>query len=121
MADRDVTLEGVQGLLVEHLGDQSEILEDHDLTAVRDGDAGRFLPAMLQRVQAVVRQLGDFLAGRPHPENATFFLRALIGRGVHLRIADGHRARRVHRRERERRPDPGSGIGVRLRGDGTGR
>jgi hypothetical protein len=75
VADRDVTLEGLQNLLVEDLTDQPEVLEDHDLLTVGNGDAGRLLATVLQRVQPVIGQLGDFLTRRPDPENAAFFAR----------------------------------------------
>ena len=64
---------GGQGLLVEHLGDQAEVLEHEHLGAVGDGDARGFLAAVLQCVQAVVGELGDFLARGPDPEYATLF------------------------------------------------
>ena len=88
MADGDVAAQGGQGLLVEHLGHQSEVLEHDDLAAVGDGDTGRFLAAVLQRVEAVVGQFGDFLAGRPDAEDAALLLRSLVGRRIHLRIPD---------------------------------
>jgi len=71
--DRDVTFHCGQRLLVEDLTDQAEILEHQHLRPVRDGDAGSFLAAVLQRIEAVVRHLGDFFAGGPHPEYTTFF------------------------------------------------
>ncbi len=73
MADGDVAGHGGQGLLVEHLADQAEILEHQHLGAVGDGDAGRFLPAVLQCVEAVVGEFGDFLAGSPDAEYAALF------------------------------------------------
>ena len=73
MADGDVALHRRQRLLVEHLADQAEILEDQHLGAVGDGDAGGFLPAVLQRVQAEVSEFGDLFTGGPDPEYATLF------------------------------------------------
>ena len=64
---------GGQRLLVEDLADQAEVLEDQHLRAVGDGDARRLLAAVLQRVQAVVGELGDFFARRPDAEYATLF------------------------------------------------
>ncbi len=73
MPDGDVALHGRQRLLVEHLADQAQVLEDQHLGAVGDGDTGGFLAAVLQRVQAVVGEFGDFLARGPDPEYAAFF------------------------------------------------
>ena len=70
MADRHVSAHRLEGLLVEDLAHQSEILVDEHLLAVRDGDAGGLLAAVLQRVQAVVGELGDVLAGSPDTEDA---------------------------------------------------
>ena len=78
---------GRQGLLIEHLADQTEILEDHHLRAVGDGNSGGLLPAMLQRVQAVVGELGDILARGPHPEYAALFTGRIE---VLLGLCDGH-------------------------------
>ena len=80
MPDRDVAFHRGQRLLVEDLTDQAEILEHQHLRAVRDGDAGRFLAAVLQRVEPVVRHLGDFFAGGPDPEHAAFFARWVLVR-----------------------------------------
>ena len=55
--------------------DQAEILEYQHLRAVSDGNSGGLLAAVLQRVQAVVREFGDFLAGSPDAEDATLFPR----------------------------------------------
>ncbi len=71
--DGDVALHRGQGLLVEHLADQAEVLEDQHLRPVGDGDARRLLAAVLQRVQAVIGELGDVFARRPDAEYATLF------------------------------------------------
>jgi hypothetical protein len=42
----------------------------NDVLSVTYGDSRRFLPAMLQGVQSVVRQFGDILTGSPYPEDA---------------------------------------------------
>ena len=47
MADGDVARHRGQGLLVEHLADQAEVLEDQHLRAVGDGDTGRLLASVL--------------------------------------------------------------------------
>ena len=73
MSDGDVAMHGRQRLLVEHLADQAEVFEDQHLGSIGDGDARGFLPAMLQGIQAVVGEFGDFLTGGPDPEYATLF------------------------------------------------
>ncbi|MPM63467.1 hypothetical protein SDC9_110347 [bioreactor metagenome] len=83
VADGEVTGQRVQGALVEHLRDQAHVLEHHDPLAVRDGDAGRFLAAVLQGVEAVVGELGHVLPRRPHAEHAALILRGLL-QGVEL-------------------------------------
>ncbi len=87
--DGDVAFHRGQRLLVEDLTDQAEILEHQHLRPVRDGDAGGFLPAVLQRVEAVVRHLGDFFAGGPDPEYTTLFTGRIL---VRYWLLDGHGA-----------------------------
>src|SRR5439155_17638613 len=45
--------------LVKHLADQPHVLHRHHASLVGDGDAGAFLAAVLERVQAEVGQPGD--------------------------------------------------------------
>lgn len=71
--DRDVALHGRQRLLVEYLADQAEVFEDQYLRSIGDGDTGGFLTAMLQRVEAVVSEFGNFLARGPYPEYTALF------------------------------------------------
>ena len=71
VTDREVPLERRERGLVEDLRDQAHVLVDEDLVAVADRDAGRLLAAVLQRVEAVVGELRDLLARRPHAEDAT--------------------------------------------------
>ena len=78
VADGQVALERVEGGLVEHLRDQAHVLVDQDLPPVADRDAGGLLAAVLQGVEPEIGQLGDVLAGRPDPEDATGVLRALV-------------------------------------------
>ena len=70
VADRDRALERLERRLVEDLRDEAHVLVDEDLAAVAHRDAGRFLPAVLQGVEAEVGELGDFLAGSPDAEHA---------------------------------------------------
>ena len=68
-----------KGLLVEDLANQPEVLEYEDLRPVGDGDARRFLAAVLQRIKAVVGELGHLFARRPDAEYSTLFAGFLIG------------------------------------------
>jgi len=87
--DRDVALHCGQRLLLEDLTDQAQILEHQHLRTVCDRDAGGFLAAVLQRVEAVVGHLGDFFAGGPYAEYAAFFAGwVFVGCG----LLDGHGA-----------------------------
>jgi hypothetical protein len=79
VADGDMPLQRLQDLLVEYLADQPEIFEDDDVFAVGDGDSGGFLPAVLKRVEPVVGELRDLLAGSPHTEDTAFFAGFRIG------------------------------------------
>src|SRR5260370_17380010 len=64
-----MTPERIEHGLVEDLRYQAHVLEHDDPGAVADGDAGRLLAAMLQRIQAEVGKLGHVLARRPDTEN----------------------------------------------------
>src|SRR6185436_18825960 len=79
VADCDMAFHRGQGLLVEDLANQPEVLEHEHLRTVGDGDARRFLAAVLKRVQAVVGEFGDLFARRPDAEYATLFAGFLIG------------------------------------------
>ena len=78
VADREVAAQRRERALVEDLGDQAHVLVDEDLLAVGGRDAGRLLPAVLQRVEAEVGELGDVLAGGPDAEDAAGVLRPLL-------------------------------------------
>ena len=78
MADGQVPAQRAEGGLVEDLGDQTHVLEDHDLGAVADRDPGGLLAAVLQGVEAEVAELGHLLARGPDPEHATGVLRAAV-------------------------------------------
>ena len=49
----------LQDLLLEHLRDQAHVLVDDQPGAVGDRDAGRLLPAVLQREQGEEGEAGD--------------------------------------------------------------
>src|SRR5690606_31885228 len=59
---------------------EAHVLEDQDLLAVARGDARGLLAAVLQRVEAEVRELGDLLARREDAEHAALVLRPLLPR-----------------------------------------
>ena len=40
MPDGDVTFQGVEGLLIENLGDKTQVLVHHNLISIANGDAG---------------------------------------------------------------------------------
>ena len=89
MTHGDVTRHGGQSLLVEHLTDQTEVFEHQYLRPVGDGDTGRLLAAVLQRVQAVVGELCDFLTRSPDAEYAALFFGGifqLAGHGPPWRV-----------------------------------
>ena len=78
VADGQVAAQRAERGLVEDLGDQTHVLEDHDLGAVADRDPGGLLAAVLQRVEAEVGELGHLLARGPDPEDATGVLGAAV-------------------------------------------
>ncbi len=68
--DRDLPLQPVELLLVEHLRDEAEIAQCRQPSLLRDGDAGRLLAAVLQREEPEVRQARDVALGRVDAEDA---------------------------------------------------
>ena len=79
VADRHVALQRAQLLLVEDLVDEALVAHGHDVAALRRGDAGRLLPAVLQRVEGEVRQAGDVVAGGVDAEDAALVARSVAG------------------------------------------
>ena len=67
-------------------------LNTSTLRAVRDGDAGRLLAAVLQRVQAVVGELRDVLTGRPDAEDAALLADGVLGLEQVERVWGGRHA-----------------------------
>ena len=63
-----------KGVFVENLTHEAHVFVDEHLVAVAGRDARGLLAAVLEGVEAEVRQLGDVLARRPHPEDATSIL-----------------------------------------------
>jgi hypothetical protein len=63
VADRDLAVEAAELLLGEDLRDEPEIPQDRQPAAVRDGDAGGLLAAVLEREEAEVRDARDVAPG----------------------------------------------------------
>ena len=57
VSDREVPLERDEVALVEHLRDEAHVLHDGDELAVAHRDAGRLLPAVLERVEPEVGEV----------------------------------------------------------------
>jgi hypothetical protein len=74
-----VSPERIEHRFIEDLRDEAHVLVDHDPGTITDRDARRFLAAVLERVQAVVGELGHVLPGGPDPENPAGVPRWLIG------------------------------------------
>ena len=85
MADRHVPLQRTQLLLVEDLVDEPLVAHRHDVAALRGGDAGGLLAAVLERVEREVREAGDFAARRDYAEDAALIARSIAG------VEDGFR------------------------------
>ena len=83
MADRDVTDEGIQTLVIEHLGHEPQVLGDVDRLAIPHGNARAFLPPVLQCLQAKARHAGNVLARCVDTKYAAF----LVHRRTHLPVA----------------------------------
>jgi hypothetical protein len=70
VADRQLAAEAREVLLVEHLRDEAEIAQGGQPALFRYGDPGRLLAAVLERVQAEVREPRDITAWSADPEDA---------------------------------------------------
>ena len=79
MADRRVTLQAAQLLLGEDLGDEAHVSQHGETALVGDGDSGRFLPAVLQREQAEVRDARYVTVWSANAEDAAHLDRHLVG------------------------------------------
>jgi hypothetical protein len=85
-----MALEGCHVAFVEDVGDEPHLLEDVDVLAIADGHAGRFLPAMLERVEAGVREMGNGLIGCIDAEHPTRFASVHVCILAHDRALAGH-------------------------------
>ena len=81
--DGDVPAQRVQHRLVEDLRNEAHVLVDDDAVPVADRDPGRLLAAVLERVQAEVGELGDFLVRGPGAEHAAGVPGRVVG-GVEI-------------------------------------
>ncbi len=77
MPDGHLTLERLQLLLVEDLGDEPHVAHRHDLAGVRRRDPGRLLAAVLQGEQREVGEPGDVTLGSEDAKDT-----ALVARTV---------------------------------------
>ena len=68
--DRELAVEPAEVLLVEDLRDEAHLAEHRQVAAVRDRDPRRLLAAVLERVQAEVREPRDVAVGCADAEDA---------------------------------------------------
>ena len=74
VADGAIALQSFDfALIAEHLGEQAESAMTDEMTVIVGDDAGAFLTAMLQRVQAEIGKSGGVRVA-PHAEDATFLV-----------------------------------------------
>ena len=73
--NRQVPRHAIQHLLIEHLADQAHVFMEAHPGALKDSDAGRLLPPMLQGVEPEVGEVGNGLTRSHHGEDAASFLR----------------------------------------------
>ena len=78
VADGVLAAEALEHLLVEHLADQAEVLDDRDLAVVGHGDAGALLTAVLQGVEPEEGQARDVESRRMDAEDATAVVETIV-------------------------------------------
>ena len=79
-------------LLVEHLADEAEVLDDGDLAVVGDGDAGALLAAVLQGVEAEEGEARDVASRRVDAEDATAVVETIVVQGRSVPIVQASRS-----------------------------
>src|SRR3954452_9507528 len=77
MPDRHLPGQRAQLLLVEHLGDEAAVAQRGDVTVVGDGDTGRLLSSVLERVEREVAESGYLGPRRVHAEDSALIARAV--------------------------------------------
>src|SRR5256885_388383 len=70
VADGRVAAQAAELLLVEDLGDEAHVAQDGQAALVGDGDAGRFLAAVLEGEEAEEGDAGDVAVGSADAEDA---------------------------------------------------
>ncbi len=70
VADRDLAVQAVELLLVEHLRDEPEVAQGGEAATLRDRDPRRLLAAVLEREEAEVREPRDVVSGCVDAEDA---------------------------------------------------
>ena len=83
VSDGDGARQLFERLLGERVGDMAHRLRDAHLRAVRCGNAGALLAAMLKRVEPEVGQVGGFGMAED-AEHAAFFLEFVVGPHAHV-------------------------------------
>ncbi len=58
MPDGQLPGKGLEGIFLEHLGDQAHVLVDDKPCAIGDRDTGRFLTPVLEREKSEERETG---------------------------------------------------------------
>ena len=82
MPQRQVTGEAIERQLVKGLGNQPDILVHPQASPIAGRDAGAFLPAVLQRVEAEIGEVRHLFPRRVDAEEAAGFLHALVAEPV---------------------------------------
>ena len=82
VADDERAAERAKGRLVEHVTDQSVVLDDRDLLILKGGHASRLLTAVLQRVERVVTERCHRPPRRHDPHDATGFFHSAFSYGL---------------------------------------
>src|SRR4029079_18994676 len=85
--DRGLAGERLQLLLVEHLCDEPHVAQRRQPPALGDRDAGRLLPAWLQREEREVRESRHLALGRADAEDAAHLGTTLPGASE---VLEGH-------------------------------
>ena len=84
MSDGDLAGKRGEVALFEHLGHEAKVFVDHDGRSVADGDAGRLLAAVLQRLQAKVRQSADVAVLVVNAEDGTLVVEMVVFEPVYI-------------------------------------